>query len=347
VIERLLRFAQSLAQTRPGRFAAEYFGRYGKYADLVGYPLFYVWFLAICLSLLFPYTKLKQHVVESFNAQQRATAGQQELQIDQMTGYWLSGVRLTGVRLFLASSEPDQSLEKIEIEEATVRYGILSSIFGGGDMTFDVHGFDGEASGSYETHGKDQTIEVTLESIDIGRVEPLVRALGVPLQGKLNGTVKLTMPEGKGSKGNGSVSLEFKDVVVGDGKAKIKGALALPPIRVGTITLAGEAKDGSLKISKLVAAGRDLDLQGEGRISMRELAMDSLCDVVVRFRLNDAYRAQNDITKTLFGVPGSSAPPLVEVVDPRVKQSKRADGAYAWAIRGPLGRPDLVPAAGP
>jgi len=346
VIEKLLQWAQSLAQSAPGRFVVERFGKYAKYADLVAYPLFYVWFMAICLSLSFPYSKLKQHVTSSFNAQQRASGGQQELQIDQMTGYWLSGVRLMGLRLFMASSEPDKPLEKIEIDEATVRYPILSSILGGGDLTFDVHAFDGEAGGSYETHGKDQSIEVTLESIDIGRFEPLVRALGVPLQGKLSGAVKLTMPDGKGSKGNGSVSLDIKDVIVGDGKAKIGGALAVPPIRVGTITLAAEAKDGVLKISKLVAAGKDLDLQGDGRISMRELATDSLCDVVLRFRLNDAYRAQSEMTKTLFGTPGSNVPPVIEM-DPRVKQSRRADGAYAWAIRGPLGRPDIVPAGGP
>jgi type II secretion system protein N len=340
------RLAQ-LAQSRPVRFVTMYLGRYAKYADLVGYPLFYLWFLSVCLSLSFPYSKLKEHVVQSFNAQQRATAGQQELQIDHMTGYWLTGVRMTGVRLFMASTEPGQLPQKIVIEDASVRYGVLSSLVGSGDMTFDLHAFDGEASGSYETHGKDQSVQLTIDSVDIGRVEPLVRALGVPLEGKLAGTVNFTMPEGKASKGSGPMSLQIRDVVVGDGKAKIKGALALPPIKVGTLTLTGEAKDGTLKITKLSATGKDLDVQGEGRISMRELATDSLCDVQVRFKVSDAYRAQNDLTKSLFGAPGSSAPPLLELADPRIKQSKRADGSYTWAIRGPLKGPDFVPVGGP
>jgi type II secretion system protein N len=320
--------------------------RYAKYANLVGYGVFYLFCLVLFACLTFPYAKLKEHVTSSFNEQQRAIGGAQELQIDQMSGYWLSGVRMKGVKLFIAATEPGQAPQKIEVDDATVRYGVLSSLFGSSDMSFDVLAFGGEASGSFETHGKDQSIEVTLDAIDIGRFEPLVAILGVPLKGKLGGTVKLSMPEAKASKGSGSVALEAQDVIVGDGKAKIKGAFALPPVSVGTITLGAEAKDGTLRITKLVAGGKDVDLQGEGRIAMRELATDSLCEAQVRFKINDAYRGKNDVTKSLFGVPGSSAPALFELADPRIKQSKRADGFYAWTIRGPLGRPDLSPALG-
>ena len=213
-------------------------------------------------------------------------------------------------------------------------------------MSFDAHAFGGELSGSYETSGKDQSLALSLDAIDISRVEPLVRVLGVPLQGNMSGSVDLKMPDGRMSKATGSVSLVVSDVAVGDGKAKIKGALALPTIHVGTITVGGEAKDGLLKITKLAAGGKDLDLQGEGRITMRDISSESLCDTQVRFRINDAYRGQSDITKSLFGAPGSNAPPLFELADPRIKQSKRADGFYAWTMRGPLSRLDVIPALG-
>jgi type II secretion system protein N len=153
------------------------------------------------------------------------------------------------------------------------------------------------------------------------------------------------MPEGKASKGSGTVSLEIQDVSVGDGKAKLKGALALPRIDVGTVTLSGEARDGTLKITKLVAGGKDLELQGEGRLVMREMATDSICDAQIRFKINDGYRNKNDLTKSLFGSPGSTMPALFEL-DPKVKQSKRQDGFYAWQMRGTLGRPDFMPAGG-
>jgi type II secretion system protein N len=317
---------------------------YLRYANVGLYVLFFFACLALFASLTFPYRKLRDHVVASFNAQELASGGHQELQIDDLTGYWLSGARMRGVRLFSASSEPGQAPQKIEIDQIAVRYGLLSWLLGGSDVSFDARAFGGGASGSVETHGSDQSIEAHLQNIDIGRVEPLVHLLGVPLRGELGGSVKLTMPGGKISKATGSISIEAQNVTVGDGKAKIKGAIALPPIQVGTVTLAADSKDGTVKITKLNAGGKDLDLQGEGRIVLRDLTSESLCDAQVRFKINDVYRTKSDMTKTLFGAPGSNASPLFELADPRIKQSKRPDGFYAWAFRGPLARADFVPA---
>jgi len=317
-----------------------------KYAPLVGYPLFYLVCLFVFAALMFPYAKLKERIVASFNAQQHATNGQQELQIDEMTGYRLTGVRVKGVRLLSPPPEPGKPPSKIEIDDATVRYQILPALVGNSDLAFDVYAFGGEATGEYDVRGKDRDIEVDLDSLSLGQVGPLVQLLGVPIQGKVGGTVHLDMPEGKASKGSGSISLDLKDVSVGDGKAKIKGALALPKVDVGALSFEAEAKDGVLKITKLVAGGKDVELQGDGRINMREAATDSLVEAQVRFKINDAYRTKNDITKSLFGAPGSNVPALFEMADPRIKQSKRPDGFYAWSLRGPLGRLEFVPAGG-
>lgn len=63
---------------------------------------------------------------------------------------------------------------------------------------------------------------------------------------------------------------------------------------------------------------------------------DSLCDATIRFKINDAYRTKSDVTKSLFGAPGSNAPALFELANPKIKQAKRADGFYGWTLRGPL-----------
>jgi type II secretion system protein N len=317
-----------------------------KYGAYIGYPAFYLFSLAVFAALTFPYDKLKQRVVASFNAEQQASPTPQELQIDDMSGYWLSGVRMKGVRLLSSSSEPGKAPSKLQIDEATVRYGMLAGLIGHTSVNFDAYAFGGEVSGSYGVSGKDKSLEVTLDSVDLGEIDPVVQTLGVPVQGKLSGAVKLTMPEGKGSKASGSIALEAKGVSVGDGKAKIKGALALPKLDVGTLSLSADAKDGALKITKLAAGGKDVELQGDGRVTMRDTVGESLCDAQARFKINDGYRNKNDITKSLFGTPGSSAPALFELADPKVKQSKRADGFYAWTLRGPIAKIEFIPAGG-
>jgi type II secretion system protein N len=322
--------------------------KYAKYAPLVGYPLFYLLCLAVFAALTFPYDKLRQRVVATFNAEQRANSGQQELQIDEMGGYWLTGVRVRGARLLTASpAEPNKPPTKLEIDEATVRYSILSALIGNSSVSFDVYAFGGEASGTYDVRGKDKAIDLTLDGVDLSGIDLISQTIGIPVQGKLSGTVRMSLPEGKPTKGSGAVALEATGVTVGDGKAKLKGALALPKIDVGTFSLSADAKEGVLKISKLGAGGKDLELSGEGRITLRESVGDALCDATARFKINDAYRSKSDITKSLFGAPGSNAPALFELADPRIKQSKRADGFYGWTLRGPLSHLDFIPAGGP
>jgi type II secretion system protein N len=320
--------------------------KYAKYAGVVGYPLFYIVCVAVFAAITFPYDKLRERIVAGFNADQRASGGQSELQIDDMGGYWLTGVRMTGVTLLTASSEVGKPPSRLSVDRATVRYALLPLLVGIHDLGFDIGAFGGDASGWYDQDGEDVSIDVTLDAVDLGQIEPLVSLLGLPINGKLGGTIRLKLPKGKASKGSGTVQLEAQGVSVGDGKAKLKGALALPKIDIGPVTLSAEAKDGILKITKLFAGGKDVDLQGDGRISLRELVTDSLCDMQLRFRINDAYRAKNDLTKSLFGAPGAGSIPGLFEMDPKVKQSKRADGFYGWQLRGPLGHLDFLPAGG-
>ena len=169
-----------------------------RYGRLIAFPAFYVVCLAIFAPLTFPYDLLKERIAVSFNDDQRATGGQQELRIESLGGYWLSGVRMKGVQLLSASSEPGKPPTKIEIDEATLRYSILSAMVGSGDIDFSADAFGGEVTGSYDTHGKDKSLEATLDGIDLGKITPLVQLLGVPLDGKLGrGIVRLSLPEGR------------------------------------------------------------------------------------------------------------------------------------------------------
>jgi type II secretion system protein N len=307
----------------------------------LGFPFFYLFAFAVFASWTFPYDKLKERIVVTFNAQQRASGAQQELQIDEMSSSFVTGIKAKGVRLLSLSAEPGKPPIILVIDQAKARISLLPLLIGHRNVGFHLEAFDGEIDGSFEEHGKDRIVDVELKAVDLGKIEPLTALLGVPIDGKLAGTVSLTMPEGKASKGSGSVSFDATDVAIGDGKAKLKGVLALPRLTVGNLSFAAEAKEGVLRITKLGASGKDVDVTGDGRIQMRELATESICDANVSFKINDVYRTKSDITKSLFGAPGSNAPALFELTDPKVKRAKRPDGSYAFHMRGLLGRPDF------
>ncbi|MGO8998913.1 MAG: type II secretion system protein GspN [Polyangiaceae bacterium] len=312
-------------------------------APKVGFPLFYLFALVIFARWTFPYDKLRDRVVLTFNQQQRETNGQEELKIEDLGPSWLSGLSAKGVRLLGPPSEPGKPPSELKIDEARGSISLFGLLFGNTDVSVRLDGFGGTIKGELDDSAKERKVELSIDSLNMGMIPPVTQALGVPVEGSVSGTVKLTMPEAKASKGTGSVSIDAADVAIGDGKAKLKGFLALPRLVVGTLSFAGDAKDGVLKITKISASGKDVEIQGEGRIQLRESLADSLCDLNIRFKINDAYRTKNETTKSLFGTPDSNMPALFEL-DPKVKQSKRSDGFFGWHMHGPLNRADFEPA---
>ncbi|AKV01304.1 General secretion pathway protein N [Labilithrix luteola] len=320
--------------------------RLRRFLPYLVYPLFYVFCLAIFLVWTFPYETLKERLVTTFNAQQRNTSSPQELSIESLESWWITGVKATGVKLSAPSSDPSKPASEIKVDEARARASVLSFLIGNKDVSFSVDAFGGTAKGSFEDTGKARAIDVTFDGLDIGKVDAIAANIGFPLEGKLFGTVKLDLPEGKASKGNGNVNLEIRDMFAGNDKeltVKLPlGPFTLPRLKVGNFAVTGDAKDGILKLTKIGASGGDVDVNGEGRVQLREVATDAHLDVNLKFKINDGYRNKNEKTKMLFGAPGSKDKPMLEMV-PRMAKSKTPEGYYGLRVGGTLGKPDPQP----
>jgi type II secretion system protein N len=315
-----------------------------KWGRRVGYVAFYVFMLVVFVSLLFPYMTLRDSLVAQFNAQQKAAGSPQQLSIDDMGWYWFSGVRAKGIRLTSPSTEAGKPPTVIEIDEAHGRISLLGLLIGNKDVSFHLGALGGDIDGSFELHGKDRAVDLKLDNVDLDKVDALTQMIGLPIEGKISGTIKVALPEGKASKGTGSVDLQGKDVAIGDGKAKLKNALEWPKMTVGDLTFQADAKDGVLKITKFGASGHDLELNGDGKVQMRELATESSLDVNVKFKIADSYKGKSDITKNLFGPPGGGKAGDIELFVPEMKAAKRPDGFYGFHVTNLLGNPKFMPA---
>jgi type II secretion system protein N len=323
--------------------------RLKRIAPKVGYPLFYLLALVVSLSWTFPYDKLKERIVTTFNAGQRNSPSPQELQIEELDSSWITGVKAKGVKLIAPSADPSKGPTEIRIDEARARISVLSLLVGNKDVSFRIDAFDGTIKGSFEDSGKERNVDITFDAVDMSKIDAIAANVGFPLDGKLFGTLKLQLPEGKASKGNGAVNLEIRDMFAGNAKElTVKtplGPFTLPRLKVGNFAVTGDAKDGILKLTKIGASGGDVDVTGDGRVQLREVATDAHLEVSLKFKINDGYRNKNDKTKMLFGAPGGKDKPMLEM-DPRMAKSKTADGYYGLKIGGTLARPDPQPAAG-
>ena len=336
--------------------------RFLRFAKLLAYPALYCLCLGLFFYLAFPWDRLKDRLIAEFQANQKGKNAGQRLEIDELDSYWFTGVEATGVRLYLPPDESSSSSSAsgpfgggtdkdkpapketvIQLDEVEARLQILPLFLGRVRVKFWAKAFDGEVKGTVPVGGSSGPVEVELEGVDLAKVDLIKDFLGVPVRGVAKGNFELAAEGGKFSKANGTLDLTIAEMSVGDGKSKLKGQIALPEAKLGDLVIAAEAKEGVLKITKLEANGTDIELAGDGKVNVREPWNASAADLYVRFKFTDAYRNKSDLTKSLLGAPGSSAPSLFELADPKIKKSKRTDGFYGWHAHGALSRMKFDP----
>ena len=344
--------------------------RLRRILTLAGYPAFYLLALLVFADLTFPNDKLARFIEAEFDSRQLLGSGVR-LEVQKASPYWLSGVELQGVRLERpqaahigaesTQTAPQDAKAKASaaaaaqksapgagvrsaatIEDAHVRLSILRALFGTKRVSFGASAFGGELEGVYSANDEATELELEIVKVGVSDMPLLAEAVGLPMTGALTGNILLNMPEQKVSKADGSITFKIADLTVGDGKAKILNTIALPKVAVGEVNFDAEVREGVVTVKQFGARGKDLELEAEGRIRLREPFETSLMEMTMSFRFSNAYKNKNDTTRGLFGDPNSSTPGLLDL-DPKVRRSKRADGFYAWSARGSIAKPTLVP----
>jgi type II secretion system protein N len=324
--------------------------RFVRFLKFMAYPALYMTCLLLFFYLAFPWNRLKDRIVAEIAIKaQKPKSAIQRVEIDDLDSYWFTGVEATGVRIYLPPSDDAGSDKPIEtvvkVDELNARLQILPLFLGRLRVKFWAHAFNGDIKGTVPVGGASGPVEIQLDAVDLAYVDVIKDMIGIPIKGVATGKLELAAEGGKFSKASGMLDLAINGVSVGDGKSKIKNQIALPEAKLGDLVITAEAKDGALKITKFEANGTDIELAGDGKVNVREPANSSVADLYVRFKFTDAYRNKSDLTKTLLGAPGSTAPSLFELADPRIKRSKRSDGFFGWHIHGSLGKLKFDPSA--
>jgi type II secretion system protein N len=326
--------------------------RFLRFLKFMAYPALYMTCLMLFFYLTFPWNRLKDRVIAEIAIKaQKPKSAIQRVEIDDLDSYWFTGVEATGVRIYLppsddAGADKDKPVESIiKVDELNARLQILPLFLGRLRVKFWAHAFNGDIKGTVPVGGSSGPVEIQLDAVDLSYVDVIKDAIGIPVKGIVTGKLELAAEGGKFSKASGMLDLAINGVSVGDGKSKIKNQIALPEAKLGDLLITAEAKEGALKITKFEGNGADIELAGDGKINVREPANNSVADLYVRFKFTDAYRNKSDLTKTLLGAPGSTAPSLFELADPRIKRSKRSDGFFGWHVHGALGKLKFDPSA--
>lgn len=317
----------------------------------VGYGSFYLFALGLFAYLTFPYDRLRARIQNEFNRNQTGPSPL-TLRLGHISSYWLSGVRADNVEL---TSPPNTSLPALDsakparpktlrIDSVHARVSLIRLLFGTLHVDFGADAFGGQISGFTSDADGGRKLEVEIEDLALADAPLIGDLIGLPVGGHLAGHVEFLLPDSKLAKAEGKVDLKFSGLSAGDGKAKILNAVALPKVEVGDLTLKATATAGNLKLDTFSAAGKDLDLQTDGSVRLRDPFDGSVLSLNAHFKFNDRFTNKDDMTRGLFGSPGSPVPGLFDLV-PQNKRAKRADGFYGWRVNGSISHPTFLPDA--
>ena len=313
-----------------------------------GLSAFYSFCLLIFCVVTFPYERLRDRLVDEFNARQTGP-DPLRLELDELSAYWVGGLEAEGIRLIsepkVLSADPNAEPPKpsvLSVESAHARVSLFGLLFGSLDLSFGADAFGGVIEGTTSESDGTRSLELTLEDLSLAQAPLLADVIGLPLGGTVQGTLDLSLPEGKLAKADGTVSLDIVGLSAGDGKAKIRETIALPKVEAGDLKVQGDMSEGQLKFTDFSAKGPDLELVAEGSMRLRDPMPTSLLSMTARFRFTERYSNKNDLTRALLGAPGSGAPGLFDL-DPKNKRAKRPDGFYGYRVSGALSAPSFVP----
>jgi type II secretion system protein N len=319
----------------------------------VAYGVAYLFTFFILAYVSFPYDRLRQHLVSTYNASQLGP-NPDRLEVDSLTWSWrFPGVVARGVRLTVGAAEPKPAggitveassettppapLPVLAAEEVYVSFSALSLLSGARAASFGARALGGEVSGWARDSAELRRLELQLDGINPGAVPQVAAAIGLPISGRVSGNIAVDLPENNLMKAEGTMDLSAEDLVVGDGKAKIQNMIALPELHMGAFTLKAGITGGRLKLDECVAHGKDVDLALTGGLRLRKRLEGSLAELELKFSFSDKYKTQSDLTKALFGQPDSKIPGLFDTATNGLL-TKQEDGSYAARLYGPFTR---------
>jgi type II secretion system protein N len=314
-----------------------------------GYALFALVVFIIFVYVTFPYEKLKYRI-----EQHALASGDLELTIGELGPSPLTGLSAEHVQVIIKpkanspgvgpSGQPaakgkdkGPKSKRLVLDEVVVKLGLLGLIRGGTDVDFQVSGLGGELEGSYSSFKKEGwAVHLEAEGLDLGRLPAIGDLVGLPVAGTLALEADLTVPQHRLSNASGFIDIRCDRCSIGDGKAKLKVpgnallamGITMPRIKLGSLGGRVQIDKGEGTLQHVSAKSPDVELDLEGRFSLRNPMSFSNADAYLKFKISPQLKKRD---------------PKFEMVENGLANAKRADGYFGMRVMGPLKNLRFIP----
>lgn len=251
------------------------------------YVLLFAGSFALFLYWMLPTEALKSRVVAEAEGQ---LGKNYRLEVEDLSTYWLTGVRMRGVVLSRVEAGKKRPLAAADRLEA--RAGLFSLIFGNPRIHFALESEGGEISGTVRQEENFWRIQAEMEGVNLLGVPLLRQTYRLRLDSDLSGEVDIRYNPAQPLRTEGQVSLRLDRLDLKKGK--------IPLGEMGELELAGDLKlaaspsrvalrvgEGILNFEEFRIKGRDFQLALEGRVFAGQSWFLSRLNLTGRFQFSE------------------------------------------------------------
>ena len=294
----------------------------------------------VFLYLAFPWERAARYAEAAL-----AKALDMDVRIGSISPSWLTGLELRDLTLRTRKPDRQGHLRAFHADRVFVRASLGTLLGGDVDVDFEAQIMGGSVEGQIFRTKKDTRIVAHVKSLSPNEVTFVRDMVGLPITGSLSGEVDLTLRDNKFSKASGTVEFSARNVVVGDGKAKLKlkvkpqyaelqefldredQGVAIPPMKVGAFALKLRVSRGNARVTQFGASSEHIELKGEGEIVLADAVTATTSAIYVMYRFTDAYQNLDSEARSMIENMRTS---------PNYRRALRTDGFWGFCLTGVL-----------
>ncbi len=283
---------------------------------LVAYVMFLYW--------TFPFDQLKGRLE---GAIEKALGTDYDVRITHIAPSFVTGVVMKGVSVSLLRSGTSQTV--MDIDKARLRVGLFSLIFGNPEAGFSLQFKKSSIDGTVGRRDNSVQINADLDPLLLPNVPWFANVLGLQLDGRISGTLSLTMAVDGNKPSEGSVDLKFQG-------GELKAGSKIPLGQAGSMDVTNPIRFATGKDSKLAIKWSKglVDFtqwkwsEGDIQLDLKGQAFTAVTVANTRLNINGTITLSPQFEKDF---------PIIAMIS----KQKQADGSYAVSITGNLNHPSI------
>ena len=314
---------------------------------LIGYPLFALLVASLTFFSSLPRERVKDRLETALSAD--PSTGQplaigMDVNIGDLSLTLLTGVgfKATDVILRTRPLMPTDKPARYIIDDARVRLGLLSTIFGRPSYSFKAHALSGSVSGHIDGNNDDTKARIELAKLVLTGVPAISQGFGgLPVEGVVNGKLDVSVPKNLLANANGNIDVDIEDVAVGDGKAKLTvpndpflaAGVTFPRVKIGKLAGQIVIEKGRARFEGVRVHSDDVDATLDGYVELHDPIGASQMHGYLKFRPSEALVRRE---------------PTVELMNNALAgTAKRPDGYLGLQLTGSLSAVFFLPSKDP